>query len=461
MEKNKTLQKIVNTAEFFLEETKKINPAFGWSISKDDVTNLPSTQQHKLDAVRILHKTKENYAYVSCDVSDFKYVNETYGYTYGNNALKHIAAVFREELRKGELVSRTTGDHFCILLRYKRKEFLEQRILQMLKLAAEFPEDEHGTNHQAVFKCGVYLIQRDDDINMIRARANAARKKNEKGFQNQVVFYNEMDFAEELETKELETEIGRALDRRELQVYLQPKYDIMSEHVIGAEALVRWRHPEKGMLAPGKFIPACEENGSIREVDFYVLEEVCKQLSQWKSEGKKLIKVSTNFSRRHLADKNFVDRLIETVYRYSLEPKNLEIELTESAAYNEMETLLSVMRRIKEAGFGLSMDDFGTGYSSLSLLREMPVDVLKLDKGFLDGCEGFDEATVSRDKRIISHIISMAKDLDISVLAEGVETVQQKEFLKASHCDMIQGYFYAKPMPSQCFAKYLENYAIA
>ena len=218
--------------------------------------------------------------------------------------------------------------------------------------------------------------------------------------------------------------------------------------------MVRWNHPTKGMLPPGMFIPLCEENGLICLVDFYVLEEVCRQMKRWKEADKKLIKVSVNFSRLHLSNKSFVDKLVHTVKKYDLEPSNLEIELTETVAYEEMDKLLDVMHKIKEAGFGLSMDDFGSGYSSLNLLREMPVDVLKLDKGFLDDCGDSD---ASREKRIISHIISMAKDLEISVLAEGVETMQQKEFLRESNCDMIQGYYYAKPMPTELFVTYLES----
>ncbi len=429
----------------------------GWMLSvfADDLTGLPTKVQHKLEATRILEQKKGKYAYVSCDVADVKYVNEMYGYAYGNVALKHIAAVFSSNLKKNELVSRTTGDHFCMLLKYTSKKSLEKRILEMTERASVFPIDEIGGTHRAVFNCGVYLIHGDEDINMIRARANAARKKNGASFMTRINFYNEEDLTRELEAKELEADVIRAVQKRELEVYLQPKYDINSEKMIGAEALVRWNHPEHGMLFPGKFVPACEANGFICIIDFYVLEEVCRKLSEWKAEGKRLVKVSINFSRRHLANPDFVDRLLEVVRLYDLQTSNIEIELTESVAYDEMDTLLNVMHRIKKAGFGLSMDDFGSGYSSLSLLREMPVDVLKLDKGFLDGCNS--EKKAERDKRIIYHIISMAKDLEITVLAEGVETEQQKEFLKESHCDIIQGYYYAKPMPTDCFVTYLER----
>lgn len=433
------------------------NDSRGWllSVFEDDLTGLPTKVQHKLEATKILEQKMGKYAYVSCDVADVKYVSEMYGYSYGNVALKHIAATLSEDLNQDELVSRTTGDHFCMLLKYVDVKSLEKRILAMTEKASAFPIDERGGVHKAVFNCGVYLIQGGEDINMIRARANTARRKNKVSFKTQISFYCAEDLAKELEAKELEADVVRAVKERELEVYLQPKYNILTETIVGAEALIRWNHPEKGMLSPGKFIPACERNGFVCTIDFYVLEEICRKLRDWKENGKQLVKVSVNFSRRHLAERDFVERLIEAVTYYDLSPSDLEIELTESMAYDEMGTLLQVMYKIKEAGFGLSMDDFGSGYSSLSLLREMPVDVLKLDKGFLDGCHG--KKNSDRDKRIISHIISMAKDLKITVLAEGVETEQQKEFLKESHCDIIQGYYYAKPMPAEQFAMYLDK----
>ncbi|MBP3569825.1 MAG: EAL domain-containing protein [Lachnospiraceae bacterium] len=444
---------LVFGALYYSKARRKINSELLQSVAVDDLTGLPTKQQHKIEATQILKESNENFAYVSCDIVDFKFFNETYGYAYGNIALKNIASVLLKEMKKNELISRTTGDHFCMMLSYTKVEALEERILKMMEKVSDFPTDDNGGMHKAVFRCGVYLIRKEDDINMVRSRANMARKTITKSLSTRINLYSEEDLAKELERKELEEEIRSAVERKELVVYFQPKFDIASEKVIGAEALVRWNHPTKGMLPPGIFIPLCEENGFICTLDFYMLEEVCKQMKQWKEVGKQLIKVSVNFSRLHLSNKGFVDKLVEVVRSYGLEPKNLEIELTETVAYEEMENLLAVMHQIKEAGFGLSMDDFGSGYSSLNLLREMPVDVLKLDKGFLDDCGGNDS---TREKRIISHVISMAKDLEISVLAEGVETMQQKEFLRESNCDMIQGYYYAKPMPTDKFVNYLE-----
>lgn len=438
-----------------MDQMENENQSWLLSAFKDDLTGLPTTIQHKLDATRILEQKPGRYAYVSCNVADVKYISEMYGYTYGNEALKYIAKVFLQSLGQDELVCRTTGAHFCLLLKYTDVRSLEKRITEMADRASVFQIDGVGGTHKAIYNCGVYLIHGVEDINMIRSRANTARLKNKASFQTQITFYNSGDLEDELETRGLESDIVRALRDRELEVYLQPKYSISSETIIGAEALVRWNHPEKGMLYPGSFIPACEKNGFVCTIDYFVLDEVCKNLRAWKEEGRQLVKISVNFSRMHLSEPDFVERLMEAVKYYGLQPSDIEIELTESAAYEEMETLLAVMQQIKRAGFGLSMDDFGSGYSSLALLRDMPVDVLKLDKGFLNRNKGNEKE--DRDRRIIHHIISMAKDLEITVLAEGVETEEQKDFLKEENCDLIQGFYYAEPMPPDSFASHLKR----
>lgn len=435
----------------------KYNTNVMQAVLTDDVTGLPTKEQHKAEAVAILKGKKhgEKYAYVMCDIVDFKLFNETYGYAYGNVALKHIAAMWITKLETGELLSRTTRDHFCMLLKYEDEEKLKLRVWNMLEEAGEFPVDFNGGRHKAFFRCGIYLTGGGEDINMIRSRADMARKSLEKCRESAIVFYDEADLTRELENQELEQGILRAFEEGELVVYYQPKVDILSEKISGAEALVRWNHPEKGLILPSAFIPLCEENGTICNIDFYVLEEVCRWLSNRKRNGKYLTRISVNFSRKHLQDMLFVDKLLKMVRKYKISPELIEIELTETMAYNELDRMLQVMHEIKRAGFALSIDDFGTGFSSLNLLRDMPVDVLKLDKGFLDDCSG-DGST--REKRIIAHVISMARDLDIAVLAEGVETACQKEFLKESRCNMIQGYFYAKPMPAEQFEEYLEQH---
>ncbi len=443
----------VTQSVYYVTVYRKKKREFSDVLNFDELTGLPTKPHHKNIALNILKKAKGNYAYAACDVSEFKYFNSTYGYEYGNTILKYIANVMSDALLKDETVSRTSGDHFSMLLHYNDPDELTSRLMRILDTASILPPTEDGRQPRAVFTCGVYLISNENDINRIRARANVARKGLKKAIINQIAFYNEADFNSELETHELQEDLLHAVDNKEMVVFLQPKYGISNEEVIGAEALVRWNHRDKGLLAPNVFIPIAEKFGLVKDIDFFVFESVCKQLARWQKEGKNIVPVSVNFSRVHLSDDDFVANLIRVAKENEIEPKYLEIELTESAVYDEMERLLDIMYLIKEAGFGLSMDDFGSGYSSLHLLREMPVDVLKLDKGFLDDC-GNDNR---REKKVISHVISLAKDLQISVLAEGVETESQKNFLREVNCDMIQGYYYAKPMPMTEFEKYIDS----
>ncbi len=443
----------VTQSVYYVASFKKKKNEFNDVLNYDELTGLPTKPHHKNIATGILKKGRGNYAYAACDVSEFKYFNSTFSYEYGNAILKYIANVMSDALVKDETVSRTSGDHFALLLHYNDTDELTSRLMRILDTASVLPVTDDGRQPRAVFTCGVYLVGNETDINRIRARANVARKGLKKSISNQIAFYNEADFNNELEIHELQEDLLHAVDNKELVVFLQPKYGISNEEVIGAEALVRWSHKNKGLLSPNVFIPIAERIGLVKDIDFYVFGCVCRQLNQWKKEGKSIVPVSVNFSRVHLGDDDFVAKLIRVTRENDIEPKYLEIELTESAVYDEMERLLDIMYLIKEAGFGLSMDDFGSGYSSLHLLREMPVDVLKLDKGFLDDC-GDDN---QREKKVISHVISLAKDLQISVLAEGVETESQKNFLQEANCDMIQGYYYAKPMPMAEFVKYISE----
>ncbi len=436
---------------YYVTTYRKTKHEFDDVLNFDELTGLPTKTHHKNIALNILKKSRGNYAYAACDVSEFKYFNSTFSYEYGNTALKYIANVMSDAMLKDETVSRTSGDHFAMLLHYNDPDELTARLMRILDTASALPPADDGRQPRAVFTCGVYLVGNENDINRIRARANVARKGLKKSISNQIAFYNEADFNNELETHELQEDLIHAVENDELVVFLQPKYGISNEEVIGAEALVRWNHKDRGLLSPNVFIPLAEKTGLVKEIDFCVFDKVCEQLNRWKKEGRNIVPVSVNFSRIHLSDDDFVSKLIRVAKENDIEPKYLEIELTESAVYDEMERLLDIMYLIKEAGFGLSMDDFGSGYSSLHLLREMPVDVLKLDKGFLDDCSDDNQ----REKKVISHVISLAKDLQISVLAEGVETESQKNFLQEANCDMIQGYYYAKPMPMGEFEKYI------
>lgn len=417
----------------------------------DQLTGLPSKTKHKLDAQALIDKQERRYAYVTFDVDNFKYINEMFGYEHGNLILIHIAEVVRNFVKEKELCARVSSDNFALLLiDEKGQEELTRRIEELLDGITEFKAE--GKEHSLCtlkFSCGVYRIEKAKDINKVRANANMARIESKKRMFTEVVYYDETLRARRIEERELEYDAEDALKNGEFLVYFQPKYDVETEKIIGAEALIRWKHSKRGLLSPGTFIPLFEANGFVIELDLYVLERVCELIAAWLTAGIRPVCISVNLSRTHLYERNLVERLESIVNKYDIPREYIEFELTESAFYEERETLLRVMSDIKKAGFRLSMDDFGSGYSSLNLLRQLPVDVLKLDREFLGNCEEGDEG--ERGKRIVTHVISMAKDLQMSVLAEGVETKKQKEFLQKAKCEMIQGYYYAKPMPTADF----------
>ncbi|MBR2407465.1 MAG: EAL domain-containing protein [Lachnospiraceae bacterium] len=417
----------------------------------DALTGIPSKTKHKMDAQELIYRKETRYAYVTFDVDNFKYINEMFDYEYGNQILIHIGKVLRHFTKKDELYARISADNFAMLWEDTgTKNELTARIRELFQQIIQYREPEETlTVCELKFSCGVYRVDDITDINMIRANANLARTECKKRVLEDVVYYDEEMKQRRVEEKELEYEAKEALKNHEFLVYFQPKYDVENEKIIGAEALVRWNHPVRGVLSPNSFIPVFEFNGFVVELDLFVLDQVCGLIENWLKEGLCPICISVNLSRVHLHEQNLTERLLEVVHKHNVSPEYIEFELTESAFYEETESLLRVMAEIKQAGFRLSMDDFGSGYSSLNLLRRLPVDVLKLDKVFLEDCDG--DADETRGKRIVMHVISMAKDLKMEVLAEGVETKGQKEFLQNARCDMIQGYYYARPMPLKEF----------
>lgn len=417
----------------------------------DQLTGIPSKTKHKLDAQVLIDRQENKYAYVTFDVDNFKYVNEMFGYEYGNKILIHIGKVVKLFAKKDELFARVSADNFALMLKDNgTEEELSNRIHEMFRIILEYREPEEELVMCSLkFSCGVFRIAEKTDINVVRANANLAREECKKRILEDIVYFNEELKSLKVEEKELEYDAEEALKNGEFLVYFQPKFNVETEKIIGAEALVRWNHPVRGMISPGQFVPVFELNGFIIPLDLFVLDQVCCLIESWMKDGIPPICISVNLSRVHLIEENLVEQLIAVVEKHHVPRKYIEFELTESAFYEETGSLLRIMVQIKEAGFRLSMDDFGSGYSSLNLLRTLPVDVLKLDRVFLEDCE--EETDETRGKRIVTHVISMAKDLKMAVLAEGVETKYQKEFLQNAKCDMIQGYYYARPMPLKEF----------
>jgi EAL domain-containing protein (putative c-di-GMP-specific phosphodiesterase class I) len=245
--------------------------------------------------------------------------------------------------------------------------------------------------------------------------------------------------------------VETAIEQDEFLVYLQPKVDIKTEKIKGAEALIRWNYKNKEFLPPYRFVPFFEKDGSIAQLDDIVLKKVCAAFARWKKEGKALYPISINLSRSRMYDEKLIDKLVGIVDSYEVEHSLIDFELTESATYDDMDHMLSVLQELRSKGFKISMDDFGTGYSSLSLLTQMPIDTLKVDKSFVDTIATDNER--KEDIIVLRHIIGLAKELGFVCLAEGAESKTQVDKLRTLGCEIIQGYYYSKPIPLSDYEK--------
>jgi EAL domain-containing protein (putative c-di-GMP-specific phosphodiesterase class I) len=285
---------------------------------------------------------------------------------------------------------------------------------------------------------------------------------------SRISFYNEQMSINSEHEKEILFDMNRAFEAGEFIAYYQPKYDFQNEKIIGAEALVRWNHPDKGILEPGYFVPLFERNGFIAKIDLKIFEDVCIFLDKWNKSGKDgkcpyPITISCNLSRFQLYNPAFSDEYLKISSKYQIAPSKIELELTESLMMDNKKRLLKSMNEIKKAGFDISVDDFGSGFSSLALLKDIPASVIKLDKEFFANTEhqakkdGDSKNSAERDKIIVNSVIEMAKKLSMRTVAEGVEEKDQAEFLRKMGCDIAQGYLFAKPMSEEEFEMLLKE----
>ncbi|MCF8923279.1 EAL domain-containing protein [Clostridioides difficile] len=415
----------------------------------DPLTGADSIDKFKINSNKLFAKNNpEEYALFYIDVDKFKYINDMFGYDMGNDTLIHISNTIASELKEDEIFARVSADHFVLLIKYKTDDDIKTRLNNIYN-KVQILSNPKINYYKLILDCGIYKISKsDNDINTIMDRANTARKTIKGGHKNSFVFYDKEMHKKILKEKEIENSMVDALNNGEFIVYFQPKYSLSDYQIIGAEALVRWDNPQKGLIPPIEFIPVFERNGFIVNIDFYVFEEVCKKIREWMDEGQKVVPISVNLSRMHFVNSNFIEEFKLIVDKYKIPTRLIELELTETAVLDNIEGLLDTMNNLKEKGFVISMDDFGTGYSSLNLLKELPVDILKLDRAF------FTEKDESNNEKIvISNVIKMAKELKMKVISEGVETISQVEFLKQIGCDMVQGYLFSKPMPVKEFEK--------
>ncbi|MBQ8613244.1 MAG: EAL domain-containing protein [Ruminiclostridium sp.] len=430
-------------ADAIVDENNKINYI-------DDITGFSSWKSFMESYEKSAVDTSSNRALLALDIDKFKTNNDTLGYEGGNNILKKVAEIIDCDIADSDFFARNGADHFIILAHYDKEEEITELVNHIIT-----DIEYQITDIKVTVSIGIYPItDRNLPIRASLDRANIARNTIKNLAESRYVYFNYTMMESIRAEKSIENIMEDALEKGEFLVYLQPKYGLVEDNsapngeVIGAEALVRWRH-EGEIISPGKFIPVFEKNGFITKLDFYMFREVCKLQRTWKNKGLTPRIISVNMSRLHFPDPNFVDTLKKYCDEYGIETKYFEIEITESAAYENINILMDVFSKIKEAGFHVSIDDFGTGYSSLNMLKDLPVDVLKIDRSFLT--ENADEE--ENASKIIGCVVSLASSLDIATICEGIETKEQANLLSKLGCDMAQGFYFARPMPVKDFEK--------
>ena len=395
----------------------------------------------------LLKKNKRgslNYAMLHLEMRKYRSFCTCFGVSKGQELVEKFHAVLKREMYRKEAMAHQEDEAFGLLVTYTDTAQLEARIQKIENaLNAVLP------GMKMYFGVGVYLVQPgENDVEQLYNNAMIACEMIGDEAENRTAYFDVEMNNQKLWERKVEDDMDRALANREFQVYLQPKISTTEEVLGGAEALVRWIHPTEGFIPPNRFIPIFEKNGFILKLDDYMLEEIARVQAGWLAEGRELVPISVNVSRAHFTREDLAEHICAIVDKYQVPHSVIELELTESAFFDDKKVLLGTVRKLRDAGFQVSMDDFGAGYSSLNSLKELQIDVLKIDADFFRGAD-----VEERGLLIVSEVIDLAKKLNMKIVAEGIESREQVEFLTAQECDLIQGYFYAKPMPVAEFAE--------
>lgn len=386
------------------------------------------------------------YTVALLNVRNFKLINNNFGFLEGDKILKNIYYEIEKHLNKGEFLCRSEIDNFFICMKENDEEIIKRR-LKEIEIDINKCEWEYSSKYSIQFAFGLALVEdtsMDHRTIMNYARFSCSNYKKTREFKNYSKIVEELS-----RENRLNYMFENSLKNGEFKVYLQPKMNIKNNRCRGAEALVRWIHPEEGMISPGEFIGLFEENDKIIELDFYVFEEVCKIIKSWIDNDKNVVPISVNLSRKHLKNTVFIDKFVDIKNKYSVQDGLIEFEILESVALDDekINILISILDKIHQNGFLCSLDDFGSGYSLLSVLSELRVDTIKLDRKFFRDFE--DE----RSKNVIESFINVCERINTKVVAEGIESKEQLDYLRKVNCELVQGFIFSKPIDVESFEK--------
>lgn len=409
-------------------------------MNYDDLTGIYNAERFEQEVKTLLAQDMDtDYAIIRLDFDQFKIINDVLGPDEGDKVLRYVGNVLKEMRTECRdfCYCRIIADVFAICMSYRELKEIISLVQKLDGRIGEYPVKCRLTPNYGIYR----ITDRTIPVSIMLDYAKLACRSVKGNIINNFAFYIEELREQVVAEMEIERDMENALLQQQFKLYLQPKYDISTGELIGAEALCRWQHPVKGLIPPDSFIPLFEKNGFIVKLDRYMWEETCRTIRKWLDEGRTVHPISLNVSRIHAYNNSFETDILNLVEKYDIPSNLLELELTESAYLDQEEGLYHAMNRLKKKGLLFSVDDFGTGYSSLNMLKSIPVDIVKLDRGFLN-----ETTSSAKGRTIIRNMITMANELNIRVIAEGVESVEQAALLLEMGCDLAQGYYYSRPL---------------
>ncbi len=437
-------------------ELKKANMQLTYQAFHDALTELPNRAmfvQQVEQAIAHAAEEKQMMAMLFLDLDHFKYINDTLGHTAGDRILREVAKRIVNCTRQPEdTVARLGGDEFTVLLRNLKDPGNAGTVAEKIIKSLAVPFRYESQDLYITTSIGISVYPKDGhDVGNLMRNADTSMYLAKQQGRDTYQFYTTGADAVAINRLHMENKLRQALEYKEFEVWYQPRFELSSGYLVGAEALIRWRSPEMSLVAPAQFIPLAEDTGLIIPIGELVLRTACADYLEWHQRHPRSLTVSVNFSARQFWQEDLLDKIERLVKELRIEPKNLELELTESLIMPNAEETIETLRALKKTGICISVDDFGTGYSSLSYLKRFPIDILKIDQSFI-----YDIGEDNEDMTLVSAIIAMAHKLNLKVVAEGVETEQQLDFLTLHQCDYAQGYLFGKPIPAAAFKRLLE-----
>ncbi len=440
--------KMIDSFRKMLKEREKDKRQIEHLAYHDALTGLPnrSLGYDRLQTVLNEARTKKtSFTVMFVDVDSVKEVNDTYGHDTGDRLLKAVARRIQGSVDEGDTVARMGGDEFLIVLPHINGEALARQKAEQILDELYQPLVIDGRELFISVSIGISLYPHDGhDLQTLVSRAGMAMQYAKISGRSEYRLYEPGMDQEWNERMRMEASLLQALERNEFFLEYQPRLDLLQGKMTGVEALIRWRHPERGLIPPYEFIPLAEENGAINAIGRWVLHSVAKQIRSWQEEGLPPFVISVNISAIQFHAEDFVDQVRETIQHYGIDPGQIELELTESIVMNQAESAIEKLKRLKDLGVRISIDDFGTGFSSLSYLKYFPIDTLKIDRSFIK-----DIPVGEKDLAITKTIIALGRRLKLKVVAEGVETKAQYDFLLSRRCNEVQGFLISRPLQAE------------